>query len=157
MRRWTRELALAGVVVVLQLAAVQRWRGATLDSQVPVTIIAAPIRARDAVDPDSLDTAANLVTRSDPFRFSRSTSRPTATGPQESPVHPSRLQLVLKAIVGGPTWHAVIDGLPGQPPGAVVEIGSDFDGLRVLAITPDSVVVRHGDTTWTLTMRAGVR
>jgi len=58
--------------------------------------------------------------------------------------------LVLKAIVGGPPWQAVIDGLPGQPAGTMAQQGSTFDKLVVRAVTRDSVIVQGPDTSWVL-------
>jgi hypothetical protein len=60
--------------------------------------------------------------------------------------------LSLRAIVGGPPWQAVLAGVPGEPE-TMVAIGSDVRGLRVQSITRDEVVLRGGDSTWTLTMR----
>jgi hypothetical protein len=61
--------------------------------------------------------------------------------------------LVLKAIAGGPPWQAVIDGIPGQPPGIVAQPGMRFDKLVVRAVTRDSVVIQGSDTIWVLSFR----
>jgi hypothetical protein len=57
---------------------------------------------------------------------------------------------VLKAIIGGPPWQAVIDGIPGQPPGTIAGTGARFDKLVVRSVTRDTVVVQGPDTTWSL-------
>jgi hypothetical protein len=61
--------------------------------------------------------------------------------------------LVLKAIVGGPPWQALIDGIPGQPIGAIAEQGKRFNGFLVKLVTADSVVVQGPDTSWVLSFR----
>ncbi|MDB4878547.1 MAG: hypothetical protein JWM41_4993 [Gemmatimonadetes bacterium] len=61
--------------------------------------------------------------------------------------------MTLKAIVGGPPWEAIVDGIPGQPPGTVVRSGSTLDKLAVRSVTRDSVVIQGPDTTWVLSFR----
>jgi hypothetical protein len=49
----------------------------------------------------------------------------------------------------------VLDGLPGQPTGTIVTGGGSFEGIRIRAITRDTVVVESQDTTWKLTLKRG--
>ncbi|MDB4878329.1 MAG: hypothetical protein JWM41_4775 [Gemmatimonadetes bacterium] len=58
--------------------------------------------------------------------------------------------MTLKAIVGGPPWQAVVDGIPGQPPGVLVRQGTTLDKLAIRSVTRDSVVIQGPDTTWVL-------
>jgi hypothetical protein len=115
---------------------------------------------------DSLDArlarAAKLAVSSDPFRLS---NRPalvrydpaSETGSPSSPrlpaPSPQRPVMTLKAIVGGPPWQAIIDGIPGRPPGTVVRAGESFDKLHARLVTRDSVVIQGQDTTWVLGFR----
>jgi len=107
---------------------------------------------------DSLERAADAIVTNDPFRLSNSPSAvrfdPTTDGgPAAALVAPARPVLVLRGIVGGPPWQAVIDGLPGQSPGTLARAGSKFDRLTVRAVTRDSVIVQGADTSWVLSFR----
>jgi hypothetical protein len=61
--------------------------------------------------------------------------------------------MTLKAIVGGPPWQAVVDGIPGQAQGTIVRAGAAFDKLVARAVTRDSVIIQGPDTAWVLTFR----
>jgi hypothetical protein len=113
------------------------------------------------VPTDSLADAADAIVTNDPFRLSNSPAStrydPAADGASAGSVAAipqTRPTLVLKAIVGGPPWQAVIDGIPGQSPGTLARAGSKFDRLTVRAVTRDSVIVQGADTTWVLSFRA---
>lgn len=116
-------------------------------------------RSRQRVADDSLAAAEDAIVTNDPFRLSNSPPAvrydPAADGVVQSGVlSQPRPSLVLKAIVGGPPWQAVIDGIPGQPPGTLAQAGSRFDRLIVRAVTRDSVIVQGADTSWVLSFRA---
>jgi hypothetical protein len=64
-----------------------------------------------------------------------------------------RPTMTLKAIVGGPPWQAVVDGLPGQPANTLVRTGATYDKLVARQVTRDSVVIQGPDTTWVLSFR----
>jgi hypothetical protein len=107
---------------------------------------------------DSLASAADAIVTNDPFRLSNSPPSvrfdPESDGaPAAGLVSQPRPNLILRAIVGGPPWQAVIDGLPGQPPGTLARAGSKFDRLVVRTVTRDSVIVQGADTAWTLAFR----
>jgi hypothetical protein len=111
------------------------------------------------ISSDSLADAEDAIVMNDPFRLSNSppsvrfdpgfevSSGAVVALPQPRPT------LVLKAIVGGPPWQAVIDGIPGQPAGTVAQSGSKFDRFVVRVVTRDSVVVQGTDTSWVLSFR----
>ncbi|HTJ21350.1 MAG TPA: hypothetical protein VL383_03105 [Gemmatimonadaceae bacterium] len=137
-----------------------RWRNTVLTASVdPVAI---PARGNSDVHLDEalLRDAADLIVSNDPFRLTNSpplvrydpktesSAPPTSVAP--APIRPV---MTLKAIVGGPPWQAIVDGLPGQPPGTVVHAGSAFDKLVARAVTRDSVVIQGPDTTWVLSFR----
>lgn len=107
---------------------------------------------------DSIERAADAVVTNDPFRLSNSPPAvrfdPTTDGSRVAAfTAPTRPVLVLKAIIGGPPWQAVIDGLPGQSSGTLARAGSKFDQLTVRAVTRDSVIVQGADTSWVLAFR----
>jgi len=114
-------------------------------------------------DDDSLGEAAANAVANDPFRL---VNRPTgvrydakteggAGAPAPFVPPPVRPMLVLKAIVGGPPWQAVVDGIPGQQPGSIVRTGDTFDKLTVRNVGRDTVVIQAPDTIWKLTLSRG--
>jgi hypothetical protein len=97
------------------------------------------------------------IVSNDPFRLSNSPSSirysPSSDNVGFSASGPLRPNLTLKAIVGGPPWQAIVDGIPGQQQGTLVRAGSAFDKLIARAVTRDSVVIQGPDTTWVLSFR----
>ncbi|HXT05158.1 MAG TPA: hypothetical protein VN760_13310 [Casimicrobiaceae bacterium] len=116
---------------------------------------------RDTVDA-TLDSAAIAIVSNDAFRLANEPSAvrydpndETRTGhaanaPAAAPLRPT---MTLKAIVGGPPWQAVVDGIPGRSPGTIVRAGAAFDRLVARRVTRDSVVFQGPDTTWVLTFQ----
>jgi hypothetical protein len=115
------------------------------------------------VDDDSLGEAAANAAANDPFRL---VNRPSdvrydartdgGIGATAQLVSPSvRPTFVVKAIVGGPPWSAVVDGIPGQQPGTIVRSGNTFDKLTVRSVGQDTVVIQAPDTAWKLTLSRG--
>lgn len=148
-------LAIAGV-----LAAVTslRWRTALSEVVPPIPPPLRPPATAPIVTDSALADAGSLVIDNDPFRLANAPAHvaydPRADGAPASGrmLQPARVRpsLVLRAIVGGPPWQAVIDGIPAQPPGSVVRAGATFDRLVVRSVTRDSVVIQGADTTWVL-------
>lgn len=139
-----------------------RWRDAA-----PNVIDDAPTidPVRGAGGADSLEgvlaDAEDMIVSNDPFRLAN-VPAPTRYDPKFDGVSVAgaavslpalRPNMTLKAIVGGPPWQAVVDGLPGQPPGTVVRVGAAFDRVIARAVTRDSVVLQGPDTTWVLSFR----
>jgi hypothetical protein len=152
--------ALIGSSLCASGVAWLRWRQVTAGG-VRDHVRVAPLRALAAPIPDdSLADAEDAIVTNDPFRLSNSPSAVrydpgsdgAVAGILTGPPQP-RPTLVLKAIVGGPPWQAVIDGFPGQPPGTVARAGSKFDRFIVRVVTRDSVVVQGADTSWVLSFR----
>lgn len=149
------------LATLLATGAVLRWRRAlatAFDVGAQVTMIPPAEQVRP-FSPDSLENAAHLTVVNDPFRLANapsSVSFASTLVPSSGPVVPPpprvRPKLVVRAIIGGPPWSAVLDGIPGQQPGLVVSPGATYDQLHVKAIGRDTVVVVGPDTTWNLTM-----
>jgi hypothetical protein len=139
--------------------AARRWHGALPARPAPAPAFGAAPAILPLPEEDSLAAARDVGTQKDPFRLSRmpATVPFTRAGPSGIPAATPtfRPTLVLKGIVGGPPWQAVIDGLPGQPAGTVVKAGSVFDKLTVRSVTRDTVVVQSPDSTWRLTLTKG--
>ena len=154
-------LALIGSSLCTSGVALLRWRQVTAGG-IPDRARVTPLRALAAPMPDdSLADAEEAIVTNDPFRLSNSppavrydpASDGAVAGILAGPPQ-ARPTLVLKAIVGGPPWQAVIDGIPGQPSGTVARAGSKFDRFTVRVVTRDSVVVQGADTSWVLSFRA---
>ena len=120
-------------------------RGSTTDS--PTTDLDSVADAIVANDMFRLANAPASV-RYDPNGERRGTA--TAASPRPAPVRPI---MTLRAIVGGPPWQAVVDGIPGRAPGTIVRAGSEFDRLVARRVTRDSVIIQGPDTTWVLTFQ----
>lgn len=144
----------------LSAAGAVRWHAAKpIGDRSPVQIV--PVaNLRD----DSLETAIaaaeDVIVANDPFRLANEPALVRYDPANESDVATTiagsarvRPNLILKAIVGGPPWQAVIDGLPGQPPNTVVRAGTAYDKLVARAVTRDSVVIQGPDTAWVLSFR----
>jgi hypothetical protein len=151
-------LVLLGGTTAGVAAAAIRWRtGATIvPRSQPISVAHSPALAT-ATD-SALDDAEDATITNDPFRLANEPAsvRYEAADAGGAPTPATvvvRPVLVLKAIMGGPPWQAVIDGIPGQPPGTVASPGMRFDKLLVRSVWRDSVVVQGPDTTWTLTFR----
>ncbi len=106
---------------------------------------------------DSGEVAVQLR-QVDPFRIS---NRPSAVRhgqaplPERPPAAAYRPQLLLKAIVGGPPWTAIIGGVPGQRGDVILAVGEQADSLRVRAIDRQSVTLVGPDTVWILRLPQG--
>jgi hypothetical protein len=149
------------LVVTLACGALtaKRWRQVMAVQPVAVSQAAVMVTTSHPFDADSLDLAVERTVNGDPFRLSRT--------PSEVPYSPDAMltpavavprfvpTLVLRGIVGGPPWQAVIDGIPGSPPGVVVRSGSVFDKLTIKWVSRDSVAVQTPDSAWTLTLSKG--
>lgn len=155
----TIERSLFATTLVLGLAAAARWHagGAAL---APAPVVVPQARASAQAPSDSaLEEAEALTVTNDPFRLSNTPPEVRYDPVNEAALAarggafvppPVRPQFVLRAIVGGPPWHAVVDGIPGQPAGTLVRPGAQFDKITVRSVTRDSVIVRGPDTTWVL-------
>jgi hypothetical protein len=152
---------LFAAAIILASGAAVAWRVTLRGDTTPTASTSAfpslPIRPRAQV----LREAARVTVGSNLFRLSRSPAdvrfarRVPVAAFQAAPPPRVRPRLVLKGIVGGPPWRAILDGLPGAPPGTIVATGGVFETLTIAAITRDTVVVQGADTTWRLTLSRG--
>ena len=157
-----RYAGLALSFAALATAGAIRWRGAAPELSRPVMSIAASIAATHGAPAAELDSAEDAIVSNDAFRLANApaavrydpadetrASR-TANVPPPAPLRPT---MTLKAIVGGPPWQAVVDGIPGRPAGTIVRAGNTFDRIVARRVTRDSVVMQGPDTTWVLTFQ----
>ncbi len=159
MRRWYIEIVLGCVMIVSLGAAAVRTSRARPDPVLAPPVQVAGIAPMRALSADSVDMWMAEAIDGDPFRLSRRpATRASATAgrvdqPSLSPQRPPRPVLVLKGIVGGPPWQAIVSGLPGQPGETVVTSGARFETLVVQSIARDLVVIQAPDTAWRLTIK----
>ena len=76
-----------------------------------------------------------------------------AAQPIASPPAPPKPRLLLRGLIGGPPWPAVVEGIPGREQGIVLRAGDTVAGLTVRDVRAAEVIVRGMDTTWTLRLR----
>jgi hypothetical protein len=154
-----RSISMLAVGTAAAIAtAIARWRNAETFIPSPPAISVTHVAALPAPTDSVLDDATDATITNDPFRLANEPSsvryEPAAQGGAPMSATPVvRPTLVLKAIIGGPPWQAVIDGIPGQPAGAVASSGTRFDKLVVRSVSRDSVVVQGPDTAWTLSFK----
>lgn len=104
----------------------------------------------------------NAVTRQDEvheiisddlFRRERSAAEAPITAPATGLLHPPsppKPRLVLRGLVGGPPWDAILDGVPGHEGSFVVRAGDTVGGLRIRAVLANEAIVQGMDTSWVL-------
>ncbi|MGH7632626.1 MAG: hypothetical protein ACRENC_02765 [Gemmatimonadaceae bacterium] len=106
---------------------------------------------------DSLADAIALIAAENLFRPERASASDAesngAGGSAPPVVRPPKPNLVLRGVLGGPPWDAILDGIPGHAGSVVLRTGQRFGELEVRAVRHDTVFIRGMDTTWTLTLR----
>ena len=157
------DLALGVLAVCLSALAARLCLNVVSPPSVPVPVIMRAPDVPPVPDADSIDVLADVIVRRDPFRlanrpamvvFSPTSQITTMAGvPVPPPPAIVRPTLVLKAIIGGPPWQAVVDGLPSRGPDAIVNVGDAIDRFHVVSVTAQAVVIKGPDTSWTLTMQ----
>ncbi len=151
---------------IAMLGAARTWHLSGVVFPVPTPVVPTDGRAEAWPDSDTLDSLVDEIQSRDPFRLARTpaaapfdaradlallsrTADPRIGSAPPSPVRP---QFVLHAIMGGPPWQAVLEGLPGTSGNIVVRQGDVFARFTVRSIGRDTVVVQASDTTYRLTL-----
>lgn len=121
-------------------------------------------RSPAPIDTGRLRASAAMIRHRDAFRLER---RPTSVrynpwepvDPAAATSHPrpGRPTLTLAGLLGGPPWHAVVEGIPGREGGVLLRLGEEVLGVRLREIRGDTAVLSGFDTTWTLTTRRAWR
>jgi len=153
----------AVVAALMALVAIDwlRWHAALPEVADHATPVAPMIHVTTPPSDSALAEAEDYIVSNDPFRLANAPSRVRFDPSNENggaplgvpPTPMLRPNMTLKAIVGGPPWQAIVDGIPGQPAGTVVRAGGTFDKLVARAVTRDSVIIQGPDTSWVLTFR----
>jgi hypothetical protein len=150
---WLAALS-CGAFAVRRMSAAE----ATGVRNIPARAVAAPPAP---VEEDSLESLAATITDGNVFRLAR---RPTAAafavrdGRQTvsatpTPPAPPKAALILKAIIGGPPWQGVLEGVPGRDGATVVRSGDKIDRFTVRSISRDTVLIQSPDSTYRLTLK----
>jgi len=100
-----------------------------------------------ASDPFRLDREPN------PLRYDPDNPHVMQSGAAAPP--PQRPTLLLRAIVGGPPWEALLEGIPGRSGPSLVRPGDTLGDLVIRSVFRDTVVVAGLDTTWRLGIGRG--
>jgi hypothetical protein len=148
-------VAFAGAV-----SSLVEWHRVTPPAYPPVSPLlqASPVWIDD-FGSDVQIRAATALVEGDPFRLERSPAsvryQQTLEGASgaPSPPAPPKPMLILRGIVGGPPWEAMIDGIPGRQGSVLVHQGDALGDLNVRTISRDTVTIRGADTTWKLSMK----
>ena len=143
------------VAVIVTALGLRAARVTLATSSRPILTAAAEPRRLDA---DSIAQAVAYVVANDPFRLSRHPATVAYSPALEGlapPVEarPPRPNLVLRGVVGGPPWSAILDGLPGREGSVLVRRGDSLGTLIVRAVGRDTVIIKGADTTWRLTVK----
>lgn len=144
--------AVAIAAAAMEGASSARPRGAS--AMQPSTVVPEIRR----VDEDSITRGAAFSIDNDPFRLSRRpssvrySSTPAAAPPSPVATAP-RPTLVLRGIVGGPPWSAIVEGIPGREGTTLLRPGDSAGTLVVRSVGRDTVVIKGADTTWRLTVK----
>jgi hypothetical protein len=124
------------------------WRATPLASAALARPALRPApRWMDDQDAEGLARAGAALSEADPFRLDRQPAavryRPELEAPAGAapPPAPPKPALVLRGIVGGPPWDAMLDGVPGRPGAVLVHRGDTLGGLTVSAISRDTVTI----------------
>jgi hypothetical protein len=107
---------------------------------------------------ESLARASAYVVANDPFRLSHQPATvaysPALEGLAPPPVaRAPRPNFVLRGIIGGPPWSAIVDGIPGRDGSTVLRKGDSVAAFVVRAVRRDTVTIKGADTTWQLTVK----
>lgn len=158
MRAAALERGLWAVTGLATIVAVLGVRAARATPAVAPRPIAPAAAEPGRVGADSIAQAAAYVAASDPFRLSRQPAAVAYSPALEGlapPVtqRPPRPTLVLRGIVGGPPWSAILDGVPGRDGSVVARRGDSLGTLVVRAVGRDTVIINGADTTWRLTVK----
>lgn len=144
----------AAAVAIAALFALRAGAGDVNGLTIPALPAVAPAPQRPTTD--SLEEAVGVISEHNLFRPERAMAdeqqaAPVAMG-MPMPPAVNRPRLVLRGVLGGPPWDAVIDGIPGREGAVVIRAGQSVAGVTVRTIRRDTVHARGFDTTWTLTL-----
>jgi hypothetical protein len=102
----------------------------------------------------SFEAAVGAIAAHNLFRAERASAEEgessASSGPTGMTVPSNKPHLVLKGVLGGPPWDAIVEGIPGREGAVVIRVGESVAGVTVRAVRHDTAYVRGFDTTWAL-------
>jgi hypothetical protein len=158
MRAAIIERGLWGATGVAAVAAVFMLRAAPAPAASVTPVVERAPAVPRHLESDSVTRLVAYIVANDPFRLSRQPATVAYSPALEGlappvVVRPPRPALVLRGIVGGPPWSAILDGIPGRDGSIVVRRGDSLGTLVVRAVGRDTVIINGADTTWRLTVK----
>lgn len=148
---WVGAVAAAGGGVVSVRMSTTRALAAPRAGVLPV-IGTAPVRP----SADSMESAVEDIVDHNLFRPERTSAEETAHGPvamqmgMPMPAPSTKPRLVLRGVIGGPTWEAIIEGIPGHEGSVVLRAGQSIGGITLRSVRRDTAYARGFDTSWAL-------
>lgn len=151
--RFRVALLFVAAAIALPVAAAEIWRAASAGAATDATTSNSLLVA--AGERSAFTLHARTELKRNPFRIDGRMRPPTEpalalTVPDATP-NPV-YELLLKGLVGGPPWTAIVAGLPGASGDRSVRQGERFGELLISEITADWVRVVAGDSSWTLSL-----
>jgi hypothetical protein len=122
----------------------------------PLSAAAGPVPTREPPKaPESAKSAegqVRAIVASDLFRRERAAPDAVVLAPPPTSQLPAprKPRLVLRGVVGGPPWNAILEGVPGHDGSYVVSTGDSVAGLKIRSVRRDGATIRGMDTTWIL-------
>lgn len=152
-----RALWLAALLALVAGTVEALRRSARLLSAASSTLLPAIAVAPARPSADSLESAVIEIADRNLFRPERASAErhesAQPTRPMVMPQPPSaKPRLVLRGMLGGPPWDAIIEGIPGREGSVVLRAGQSLGGITMRAVRRDTAYARGFDTTWTLTL-----
>lgn len=150
-----RTLWLAALLALVAGAVGAHHRSAQLWAAASPTLLSVIAVAPARPAPDTLESAVDEIADRNLFRPERTsaeqTTNPQPMMPMGMPQPPStKPHLVLRGVLGGPPWDAIIEGIPGHEGSVVLSAGQSLGGITVRAVRRDTAYARGFDTTWAL-------
>jgi hypothetical protein len=153
------ERALWAATILALLVGARGWWAASAPRPVARPPVRGPApRTPVATSPAEVARAARTIVDGNLFRRDRRPADSVVVAQQQvsqtaRPPAPPKPQLVLRGIIGGPPWDAILDGVPGRSGSIVARRGDRFGPLTIHAVRRDTILIQGMDTTWTLTLR----
>jgi hypothetical protein len=148
---WVGAVAAAGGAVVSVRASTVRTLAASRPAMLPA-VATAPARPNT----DSLESAVEDIADNNLFRPERTSAEEPAQAPvamqmgMPMPSPSTKPRLVLRGMIGGPAWEAIIEGIPGRDGSVVLRTGQSVGGITLRSVRKDTAYARGFDTSWAL-------
>jgi hypothetical protein len=154
--RWIERVLWGAAAAGVMAGIVALRRPVVVAPEATKATIAIPAAVRP--DSDALEEALGVIFEANVFRPDRKAvdiTEVASPGVPQPPPKPPKPTLLLRGLLGGPPWDAIVEGVPGHEGAMVLRAGQTTDGLTLKAIRHDTVFIKGLDTTWKLILRRG--